>query len=329
MDKKHITLSVVIPVLNESGNVAQLYRELISVLKRAHISYEIIFVNDGSTDGTDTALLPLSDCTVVTMRRSFGQTASLMAGFDHAKGEYIATLDGDLQNDPEDLIPMFEIIGRGDADFVIGWRQKRHDSWDKKIPSYLAFLLRQVLLHDRIHDAGCGIKVFTRDVISEVELYGEMHRFFASIAQNKGFVVKEIAVNHRARSSGTSKYTWKRGMKGFLDMIAVWFWGKFSARPLHVLGAIGLVIIFCSVLGFSLALGHWFRDFGFMDTQRWFTFSSLMFVLGIQLVVSGLIADIAVRGYFAAGKRKTYVIKSVQYPQQSDVILREREYVDA
>jgi glycosyltransferase involved in cell wall biosynthesis len=314
MKSSNVTLSVVIPLLNEAGNIGELHRELVSVLRRANLSYEIIFVNDGSQDGTDAELLKLSDCTVISMRRSFGQTASLVAGFDEARGQYIATLDGDLQNDPEDLIPMFELIGRGEAEFVIGWRRLRHDSWDKKIPSFLAYVLRQILLHDGIHDAGCGIKVFTREVISEVELYGEMHRFFASIAKNKGFVVKEIAVNHRPRAFGQSKYTWKRGMKGFLDMIAVWFWGKYSARPLHVLGGIGLGIISISIFTLSLALGHWVRDFGFLDTQRWFIFSCLMFVLGIQMLISGLVADITVRGYFAAGKRKTYVVKSVQYP---------------
>ncbi len=307
-----IYLSLVVPFFNERDNIAQLHAEILEAFENVTFPYELIYVNDGSNDGSDAVLSGLTDCTIVTMQRSFGQTAALVAGIDASGGDTIATLDGDLQNDPRDLIPMMQIMDNECFDFVIGWRKRRYDSLLKRIVSWVAFVLRQLLLHDGIHDAGCGTKVFRKRVMQDVELYGEMHRFFVSIVKSKGYRVSEFRVRHHKRKHGMSKYSWKRAIKGFLDMIAVWFWGRFSARPLHVLGGLGLGVIGVSVFTLLVVTTHFFHDYGFLTSERWIVASVLMFILGVQLLVMGLVADIVVRGYFASSGKKNYVVRSVK-----------------
>ncbi len=304
-------LSVVIPFFNERENIVKLHEELLATVREIGFDYELIYVNDGSTDGSEQVFSELQECTVITLLRSYGQTAALSAGFGVVTGDVVATLDGDLQNDPSDLHGMLQFMDNNKLDMLVGWRKRRHDGWDKKIPSLIAFGIRQALLHDGIHDAGCGIKVFRRSVLDGLELYGEMHRFFVSIVKVRGYRVGEYVVNHRPRKYGKSKYSWKRGVKGFLDMVAVAFWGKYSARPLHLLGGVGIVVICVSFVTLFVSVFHVFTDFGLWDTQRWIIFSFLMFTLGIQLIVSGLIADIVVRGYFAASGKTGYIIREV------------------
>ncbi len=305
-------LSVVVPIFNEEGNILKLHTETVEALESLDLPYELIYINDGSTDKSRDILASLKGVTVVEMQRSFGQTAALVAGIEVASGEMIATMDGDLQNDPYDLIPMLMKLDNECWDFVIGWRRRRHDPLLKRLVSRGAYGLRQLLLRDRIHDAGCGIKVFRRRVMDDVELYGEMHRFFVSIALSKGYRVSEYRVRHRARIHGVSKYSWKRAVKGFLDMIAVWFWGRFSARPLHILGGMGLAVIGISVFTLFVVLTHAFNDYGFLTSERWIVASVLMFILGVQLLVMGLVADIVVRGYFASSGKKNYVVREVR-----------------
>lgn len=304
-------ISVVVPFYNERDNILLLHEKIVNAFERLGLPFEIVYVNDGSNDDSDVVLDALSGCTVVHLLRSFGQTAALSAGFEQATGEILATLDGDLQNDPEDLVGMLQYMDNNKLDMVIGWRKARHDGLDKKIPSFLAYTLRQFLLHDEIHDAGCGIKVFRAQVLDHLTLYGEMHRFFVSIVKGRGYRVGEYVVTHHPRTNGKSKYTWKRGIKGFLDMVAVAFWGKYSARPLHILGSIGLGVIGMSVVIFCVAIFHTFPEYNFLVSQNWVLVSVLMFILGVQLVIFGLIADISIRGYFAASGRKGYFIRSV------------------
>lgn len=304
-------LSVIVPFYNEVDNIEALHQELGLCLRDLGIPFEIIYVNDGSTDESESVFATLSDCTVIHLQRSFGQTAALSVGFTQATGETLATLDGDLQNDPADLGMMLQYMDNNKLDVVTGWRKHRHDGWDKLLPSFIAFTIRQFLLHDGIHDAGCGIKVFRRRAIDGLELYGEMHRFFVSIVKMRGFKVGEVAVNHRPRLKGQSKYSWKRGVKGFLDMLAVAFWGKYSARPLHILGSIGLLVMFLGSGVIFAAVFHTFPEYNLLITQNWIMVGVLMFILGIQLVIFGLLADIAVRGYFAASGKTGYIIREI------------------
>ncbi len=306
-----IYLSIIVPLYNERDNIVCLHNEIESAFSNVDFSYEIIYVNDGSLDGTGKILSTLQVCTVVYMQRSFGQTAALVAGIEAARGEMIGTLDGDLQNDPRDLVSMLQTLDNENYDFVIGWRKNRKDPYFKRFVSWNAYILRQILLHDGIHDAGCGIKAFRKVVMKDVELYGEMHRFFVSIVKGKGYSVCEFRVRHHERKFGFSKYTWKRTIKGFLDMIAVWFWGRFSARPLHILGGIGLLVIGFSVMTIAVVATHAFNDYGILTSERWIVAAVLMFILGVQLLVMGLIADIVVRGYFASSGKKSYVVREI------------------
>lgn len=307
-----VRLSVVVPFFNEHDNILRLHNELLGVLKDLGLPYEIIYVNDGSTDESEDVFEEVSSqVTVIHLQRSFGQTAALSAGFAHAEGEILVTLDGDMQNDPADIKGMLQYLDNNKLDIVVGWRKKRQDGWDKKIPSFFAYTIRQILLADRVHDAGCGLKVFRKRAIEGLELYGEMHRFFVSIVKLNGFKVGEYVVHHRPRGGGCSKYTWKRGVKGFLDMLAVAFWGKYSARPLHILGSIGLGIMGLSLVVMFMAVFHTFPEYNLLITQNWVMVSVLMFILGAQLIIFGLIADIAVRGYFAASGKKGYVVREI------------------
>lgn len=233
-------LSIIIPVYNEEKNVAQLHQEIINTLSKTNKEFEIIVVNDGSNDNTLIELTKLKPIKIINFRKNFGQTAALDAGIKTAKGEIIITLDGDLQNNPADIPLLIQKIEEG-YDVVSGWRWQRKDSLCKRIISRGANFLRHLFIHDYVHDSGCTLKAYRRECFENFDLYGEMHRFIPALLTWRGFKVAEIKVNHRPRIAGTTKYTLTRIIKGFVDMIAVWFWQKFSARPLHIFGGIGFV----------------------------------------------------------------------------------------
>ena len=240
-------VSVVVPVYNEEGNVEKLHQEIKRMCVNAGYDYEIIFINDGSADKTDQICRTLKPLKYIQFRRNFGQTAAMDAGIKAATKEFIATLDGDGQNDPADIPKMLEYMRENHYDVVSGWRKNRKDTFMKRFISRGANALRYLLVHDGIHDSGCSLKVYRRECFKGINLYGEQHRFIPAILEIKGFKVGEMVVNHRARTSGKTKYNWHRTIKGFVDMISVWFWNKYASRPLHVLGAFG--ILFCMLGG--------------------------------------------------------------------------------
>ena len=231
-------LSVVVPFYNEEGNIAELHREIVDTCEESGYDYEIIFVNDGSTDRTDEICRSLAPLKYIQFRRNFGQTAAMDAGIKAATKNLIVTMDGDRQNDPRDIPHMAEYLLKENLDVVSGWRRNRKDTLMKRFISRGANALRYMLIHDGIHDSGCSLKVYRKECFKGVNLYGEQHRFIPAILEIKGFKVGEIVVNHRARMSGKTKYNWKRTVKGFVDMISVWFWHKYASRPLHLLGSL-------------------------------------------------------------------------------------------
>ncbi|MEW5910324.1 MAG: glycosyltransferase family 2 protein, partial [Thermodesulfobacteriota bacterium] len=241
-------LSIVIPVFNEFKNVEQVHREIVDVCEKEGYEYEIIFIDDGSTDGTDEILKRLSPVKIIVMRKNFGQTAAMDAGIKYAKNDYIITMDGDLQNDPKDIPNLIRHLEDNGLDVVSGWRDHRMDKASKRFASRGANALRKILLKDEIHDSGCSLKVFKRKCFEHISLYGEMHRFIPAILKIKGFKIGEIPVNHRPRIAGETKYNWKRTVKGFVDIISVWFWNKYAVRPLHLLGGGGLFILLLGLL---------------------------------------------------------------------------------
>ena len=231
-------VSIVVPVFNEEGNVAELHREIKEVCVQNQYEYEIIFIDDGSSDKTGDICKTLKPLKYIRMRRNSGQTAAMDAGIKAAKLDYIVTMDGDRQNDPNDIPGMLNFLIEKDYDVVSGWRKDRKDTFMKRFVSRGANLLRYLLVHDGIHDSGCSLKIYRRECFKGVNLYGEQHRFIPAILKIKGFTVGEYVVHHRPRTSGKTKYNWKRTFKGFVDMVSVWFWNKYATRPLHLLGGI-------------------------------------------------------------------------------------------
>lgn len=304
-------LSVVVPFYNEEGNIAELHREIVDMCEKSGYDYEIIFVNDGSTDRTDEICRSLAPLKYIQFRRNFGQTAAMDAGIKAATKELIATMDGDRQNDPRDIPHMAEYLLKENLDVVSGWRRGRKDTLAKKFVSRGANALRYLLIHDGIHDSGCSLKVYRRECFKGVNLYGEQHRFIPAILEIKGFKVGEIEVNHRARMSGKTKYNWKRTVKGFVDMISVWFWNKYASRPLHLLGGLG--ILFCLSGGgcgiWSVAL--FVKGYKMSDNIIPPILTVFFIIMGGVMFVFGLIGEILMKIYFGTHVDMPYSIKEV------------------
>ena len=303
-------ISIIVPVYNEEKNISQLHSEILTVVKSIGKPYEIIFINDGSTDKTLKLLRSLSPIKIINFRKNFGQTAALDAGIKEARGEIIITMDGDLQNDPSDIPNLIHKLNEG-YDVISGWRWQRKDLFSKKIISKGANFLRKFFINDNIHDSGCTLKAYRRECFDNIDLYGEMHRFIPAILIWRGFKVTEIKTNHRPRINGITKYTYTRIIKGMVDMIAVWFWRKFSTRPLHIFGGIGLVM---SVIGFFIiALLFFLRLFGIasLASSIWPLASFFMALTGIQLLVSGLLADMIIKNYYRTHECQPYNIKEI------------------
>ena len=310
-----IKYSVIIPAYNERDAVIQLHQEIKQTMNLLGSPHEIIFIDDGSTDDTFAKLSSVAPIRIIRFRKNFGQTAALDAGFKAAKGEVFITMDGDGQNDPADIPKLLGRLNEG-FDIVSGWRFTRKDNFSKRFLSRGADYLRKFIIHDGIHDSGCSLKAYRRECFDGLNLYGEMHRFIPGILRWKGFKVSEIKVSHRSRTTGITKYNWKRVMKGFIDMVSVWFWRKFSGRPLHLFGGLGLII---GGMGFLLALClAVFRLLGKISLQNriWPMVSVFMILAGIQLFISGLLADIAIKTYYN-DKKTVYNIKEIVEKDES------------
>ncbi len=305
------TISIVVPVYNEEENVAGFHKEIVEVCKQNHLDFEIIFVDDGSVDNTVQEIKKLSPVKLIRLRKNFGQTAAMDAGIKHAKNFYIITMDGDRQNDPNDIPKMIRLLEDNDLDVVSGWRRKRKDSFLKKFVSRCANLLRTIIIHDGIRDSGCSLKVYKKECFEQISLYGEMHRFIPAILKIKGFKIGEMEVNHRPRTKGITKYNWRRMFKGFIDMISVWFWNKFAVRPLHLLGGIGF--FFLSIAGiFALWTLYVFFDRRQDLSDTLLPIMTIFFIItGILLFVLGLISDILVKSYYETTRDRAYSIKEI------------------
>src|SRR5438105_14830739 len=309
-------LSVVVPMRNESPNVRQLYLELTAALGESGQPYEIIAIDDGSTDDTFTVLADLqtrdSRLRVVRFRRNFGQTAAFAAGFAYARGRLIVTMDGDLQNDPRDLPGMIRMLEQQSLDIVCGWRRDRKDAFlNRRLPSMIANTIISLTTGVKLHDYGCSLKVFRAEVVKPMRLYGEMHRFLPAIASEQGVMIAEVPVNHRARPHGRSKYGIGRTVRVVLDLLTVKFLLSYSTRPLQLFGPIGLMIaLLGSVIGSWLA----YQRLTGVATGGWLALvflSILLIITGGQLVTLGLLAELQARTYHESQDKPTYVIREV------------------
>ncbi len=303
-------LSVVVPLYNEEGNVKELHRKIKEACESLGKSYEIIFIDDGSKDKTVSETEGLTPLKLIQFRKNFGQTAAFDAGIKNANGEIIITMDGDLQNDPADIRLLLSEISQG-FDVVSGWRFDRKDTFSKRFFSRTANLLRKILIQDKIHDSGCSLKAYKRECFQDVDLFGEMHRFIPAILELEGYKVGEVKVSHHPRIHGKTKYNWKRGVKGFVDMISIWFWRKYSNRPLHLFGGSGIVL---SLLGIAVLAWMLIEKIFFgtsLSEKIWPLVGVFLIMIGIQLFVFGLLADIMVKNYYKNQGHMNYKIKKI------------------
>jgi glycosyltransferase involved in cell wall biosynthesis len=308
-------VSVIIPVFNEEGNLIPLYEELSAVLSTLDRTHEIIFVDDGSTDRSFSCLQGIHDrdptVKIIKFRKNFGQSAALKAGFDRTTGSVIITMDSDLQNDPNDIPELIKKLEHEHYDVVCGWRRHRTDTISKKIFSRSANKLRTLMTGESIHDSGCTLRAYTRESVADIELYGELHRYLPALLLWKGYRIGEMETNHRERNSGKSKYNWQRLVKGFLDLLVVTFWQKYSARPMHVFGGLGLVMGGLGVL-ITLYLGISRVVYGTGLTDRpLFLVGLVLLIVGIEFIGLGIIADILLKIYYGQNERKTYLVEKV------------------
>ena len=307
-------ISVVIPAFNEEGNVKELFTELKGVLDSLKKSYEVLFIDDGSSDGTFAVLKGLAakeKCLkVVKLRKNFGQTASLAIGFKQAQGEVVVVMDADMQNDPHDIPALVTQLSKG-FDVVSGWRKKRKDSFGKKSFSLFANLFRRMITTETIHDSGCSLKVYKKAALRNLRLYGEMHRFIPLLLSWKGFKIGELEVHHRARKSGKTKYGVIRVMKGFLDLLTIKFWVQYSNKPMHLFGGLGIVSFLLGIItGLYLVYGKLVLGLT-LSNRPLLLLAILLIVLGVQLFALGLLADILVKMYFERQKDDDSIEKIV------------------
>lgn len=306
--EKKVEISVVVPVFNEEGSVLKLHQEILETLEEMKKSFEIIFIDDGSSDKTYKQVKKLKPIKIIRFRKNFGQTAALDAGIKASRGRIIVTLDGDLQNDPKDIPKLIAKMEEGDFDVVSGWRKKRKDPFSKRFVSKVAEKLRKMLIDDGIHDSGCTLKAYKKECFAEIDLMGEIHRFIPATLIIYGFKVGEIEVNHRPRIFGVTKYNYRRTIKGFLDMLGVWFWRKYAGRPLHLFGGLGLLsFVLGNIFLFVLFFARLFFNYSLYN-RIWPLLAVFLILVGIQLFISGLMADILIKGYYK-GRHMNYSIK--------------------
>jgi glycosyltransferase involved in cell wall biosynthesis len=318
-------LSVLIPVYNEEANVGPLHAELTAVLTGTRLGYELIFVDDGSTDATGRRLAAVQDADpehvrIALLRRNYGQTAALSAALDLARGDVLVPIDGDLQNDPADIPRLIQRLDEG-FDVVSGWRRNRKDALlTRKVPSWVANRLVARLSGVPLHDFGCTLKAYRRRVLEGVRLYGEMHRFIPVFATWQGARVDELVVNHRPRTAGKTKYGLGRTLNVVLDLLLIQFFHRYSQRPMHLFGRIGIYSFFLSVLSFGAMVYYKFRPYisglpkkDFVETPIPLLVV-LFFLAFIVCLLMGVLAEMLMRTYYESQSKATYLVGQIRQP---------------
>ena len=313
--KTPLALSVVIPLYNEEESIPSLYTRLTAALEEYGRPFEAIIIDDGSSDRSFELLADIARkdtrYKIIRLRRNFGQTAAFSAGFDAARGDVIITMDADLQNDPADIPLLMSKIEEG-YDIVSGWRKDRQDRFlDRKLPSMIANHMISNVTDVRLHDYGCSLKAYRRDLLQHVRLYGEMHRFIPALAVQVGGTVTEVPVNHHARQYGSSKYGISRTIRVMLDLITVWFLGTYATRPIHVFGGMGLLSTFLGVLlGVYLTFVKLFMHEN-IGSRPLLMLAVLLVVVGVQLITMGLLGEMIIRTYYESQGKPIYYVRTV------------------
>ena len=308
-------ISIVIPLYNEEESIPALWEGLDRAIANYGKPAEVIIIDDGSKDRSFALLSEIAArdprFTIIRFRRNFGQTAGFAAGFAQARGDVVITMDADLQNDPMDIPKLMEKVDEG-YDIVSGWRKDRQDRFiDRKLPSMMANRLISNVTDVRLHDYGCSLKAYRRDVLQHVHLYGELHRFIPALASQVGATVTEVPVNHRARQFGRSKYGISRTIRVMLDLITVWFLGTYSTRPIHVFGTLGLA---SAAGGILIGLFLTFLKIFFHENignRPLLLLAVLLVVIGVQLITMGLLGEMITRTYYESQNKPIYVVREI------------------
>jgi len=305
-------LSLIIPLKNEAESLPELEAWIRRVLERHGFSYQIIFIDDGSTDTSWTVIERLKtvnpNIQAIKFRRNYGKSAALHVGFQAAKGDVVVTLDADLQDSPDEIPELYRMITEAHFDLVSGWKKRRRDPLEKRLPSKLFNAVASAMSGIKLHDFNCGLKAYRQPVVKAVEVYGEMHRWIPVLAKWAGFTrIGEKVVEHQARKYGHTKFGWERYINGFLDLLSVYFVGKFGKRPMHFFGTLGVLSF---LLGFGfLAYLSWaklvYQEYGIADRPL-FYFGILALIVGTQLFLTGFIAEIVNRN---SASRNEYLIE--------------------
>ena len=308
-----LDLSIVIPVYNERESISKLHQKLDKTLSGMGLKYEVLLIDDGSIDGTFQELLKIhkknKSFKIIKFRRNFGQTAAMSAGFYYAEGKVIITLDADLQNDPRDIPKMLKKLEEG-YDIVSGWRKNRKDkAVSRRFPSIVANKIISGLTRVHLHDYGCTLKAYRREIIKNIDLYGEMHRYIPAVASWMGVQVTEIPVSHHSRKYGKSKYGISRTIRVILDIITIKFLLSYSQRPIQVFGLMGLISTSAGLIttAYLIIMRSFFNQS--LADRPLFMISIFMIFIGIQLITMGLLAEILMRVYHEAQDKPTYVVK--------------------
>lgn len=306
--------TVFAPVYNEEGNLKNLYDQVKKTMDTMG-TWDMVLVNDGSKDGSLAEMLEVQkeadNLRVIDLKRNYGQAVAMDAGFRHATGEYVISLDADLQNDPADLPAMFEQMQTENLDVIAGWRQKRKDPTWMLVITKTARFLRKMFINDGVHDSGCTLRIYKREYIEDLELWGEMHRYIIAMMRWQGANVGERIVNHRARTVGVSKYNWRKSIKGLVDLFYVWFWRKYSNRPLHLFGASGLALIGLGMLTATRTVLIYLNGASLSDSA-WPLLTMFLFLTGLQFFFFGMIIDLLIRvNYNTSTVENRYAIRAI------------------
>jgi len=311
---ENIKVSIIVPVFNEEENLRNLYKSLTDVMEKIAYSYEIIFIDDGSTDSSNEILCSLTDdlkVKIISFRKNYGQTAAIAAGFDKSSGDYIVNLDAGLQNDPDDIPKLLKKIEEG-FDVVSGWRKNRKDSkFTRLIPSKVANIIIRLISGVKLHDLGCSLKAYRKIITNDINLYGEMHRFIPILAYFVGAKITEIPVNHRPRKYGKSKYGLKRTFKVVIDLITIKFLLGYSTKPNYIFGGTGIVLIVFGFIAFFIT-GYRVLFLHRTEATPLVFIMTILFITGIQFILMGLIAEMVTRTHYESQKKPIYYIKSIE-----------------
>lgn len=309
-------ISIIANVRNEEKNLRELHERITKISKKIPCTFEIIYVENGSSDRSLEILKSLKNAVIISLRvpipplRST-QTDALDAGIKHATGDILVTIDSDLQNPPEEIPKLIEKLEKEDLDVVSGWRKKRNDSLGKKIISRIGSYFRSKVINPGVHDLGCTLKAYRTECFDNVDLYGEMHRYIVAILRWRGFRIGEVVVEHDSRKHGNSAYNWRKIFRGFVDMWQIWFWQKYSDRPLHLFGISGMIIAGSgTILLATLGILRLFRIIALGDSI-WPLIAVLMIIVGIQFFIFGIITDILIRNFYASRNETTYSIREI------------------